>query len=244
MFWNRSASVDERLETVPIGMPRGNFDFSGPAPSEPAVTIVSPTRTTGRFGTRSSTRTSLDPPPRLDRADHLRVRDVGRGDGALAVGEQRHARLVREDAVDRADERAASVRAADRFDDDAAHANAVGRAGADDDALFDRALRVRDDRRVHLVEVGDGRRPLVVERLRAARRSPGSRLRRGSTGGEAPRSARAASCSRSLRRRARGTSRSCRRTGARSGRRRPRTAGGPSLPSPGRRRAPTSGTRR
>ena len=64
MFWNRSASVDDRLETVPIGMPRGNFDFSGPAPSEPAVTIVSPIRTYGSLRHAVEDETSLDPPPR------------------------------------------------------------------------------------------------------------------------------------------------------------------------------------
>ena len=45
MFWNRFWSLDDRLDTVPIGTPRGNFDVSGPLPSDPAVTIVSLIRT-------------------------------------------------------------------------------------------------------------------------------------------------------------------------------------------------------
>ena len=88
--------VEDWLETVPIGMPRGNFDFSGPAPSEPAVTIVSPMRTYGCFDTRSRTSTSLEPPPRRTAPITCGfVTSVARH-GALAVGEQRDARLVRE----------------------------------------------------------------------------------------------------------------------------------------------------
>ena len=132
------------------GCRAGTSTCSGPAPSVPAVTIVSPTRTYGCFGTRSRIRTSLEPAAAANGADHPRVRQVGRGDGALAVGEQRHARHVRVTLVDRADERAAAVRPADRLDDDAAHDDAVGRAGGDDDALVERALRVREHRGVDL----------------------------------------------------------------------------------------------
>ena len=42
MFLNALTSLFDALETVPIGIPRGNIDGSAPLPSVPAVMIVSP----------------------------------------------------------------------------------------------------------------------------------------------------------------------------------------------------------
>ena len=104
-----------RSTTVPIGMPRGNIDGSAPLPSEPAVMIVSPTATYCDFETQVEHEHLAAAAARLDDPDGGRARQVDRGDGALAVGQQRHARDVRERAVDRADEPAGGV-----DDDDAA----------------------------------------------------------------------------------------------------------------------------
>ena len=77
------------------GCRAGTSTCSGPAPSEPAVTIVSPTRTYGLLRHAVENEHVARAAAAANRADHLRVRHVGRRDCALAVGEQCHARLVR-----------------------------------------------------------------------------------------------------------------------------------------------------
>ena len=85
MFLNGLMSVFDALDTVPIGMPRGNIDGSEPLPSVPAVMIVSPTPTYALFGTRSRMSDVAATAAALDVADGGRVREVGRCDGALSV---------------------------------------------------------------------------------------------------------------------------------------------------------------
>ena len=141
MFWNRLASVDDWLETVPIGMPRGNFDLQRAcaerAGRDDRVADAHVRALRHTVENEDVARAAAA----AHRADHLRVRHVGRRHRTLAVGEQRDARLAARHAIDRAHERAAPVRSADRLDDDAAQFHTVRLAGADDDALVERALR-------------------------------------------------------------------------------------------------------
>ena len=213
--------VARRSRPCRSGSRAGTSTAARRAPSEPAVITVSPTPTYGAFETRSRTSTSLPPPPRWTIADRRRVRQVGRGDGALAVGEQRHARDARSHACRRCRRAPAAVITTLPGRD------AVVDAGGDRDALVDRALRIREDRGADPVEVArstaapgssaaclqlhvllHGR--LVLDHLLAQRARP--------AGG--------ASCSRTSRRRGRASSRPRRGTAARRGRRRPRTAAG------------------
>ena len=119
---------------------------------------VSPTPTYGAFGTRSKTSTSPPPPLRTMPTAAGFVRSV-----AVTALWPSVSSVTRDDARSHALSIVPTSRL--RCDHDVAGRDAVIGAGGDRDALVDRALRIREDRGVHAVEVRERRRPLV---LRAA----------------------------------------------------------------------------